>query len=100
MKWINKFDLESKGRSYDYIFRDKETWLNDTNCILFLKAFHGKKAWKSVMVNSNRDYVMQTLELFSKPNIFYEIKIGFSSYNISKNHLIQQLILCLYLNGL
>lgn len=98
MKWVHKNAFESQGRSHNYIFRDTKTWLDSDNCILYLKAFHGKKAWKSTLVHTNRDYVMQTLELFSKPNIYYEIKVGFSSYNISKDHLIQQLILCLYLN--
>jgi hypothetical protein len=89
-KWVNKNDTSGHDRSFDFIFRDRPKWIDSDNNILFLKVFHGKAAWKSVLKNENRDFITQTLELFSKPNIYYQIKIGFSSLRVSKNHLIQQ----------
>ena len=47
------------------------------------------------MINTHRDIMLETLELFCKRGTFVDIKIGYASYLLPKVHFTAQLVLAL-----
>lgn len=80
---LNKCNID-KHHEYNLYL---ENYIRNPDTVpIWTRAFWGKRAWKSVLINTHRDPIFTIMSLFAKPDHFYDLKVNYSSYMIDKTH--------------